>query len=282
MKPAAFRCYPGGASHVAAIAGADAALDVMSEPLGYAGVSAGALVAIARAFRVPSLKIQTTIEDLLQGNRVLDPAPFEIGDGGIFGWHVVPRVIDAIIGPGRTMGAASLPLVVVVTDLDAARPVYVDSRNPAHKGLLVSEVARASSAIPGIAPQVAIPSWRAGAYSPGIKLFTDGGVTDNTADHAFDFESAPRIALRLVDDAPITRVRHGDPVTQAFAVFRSMLFASSAMKSRRADGLVIDIPCLGSGFDFDLSVDFARARRSAAISAVARRADDVRALKGAA
>lgn len=280
-KPAAWRCYPGGASHVIALAGADCALDDITVPLGYAGVSAGALVAIARAFDVSHAKLQAVLERLLVSDRVLDYAPFELGDGGICGWRVIPEAIDALLGPGATMGQAKHPLVVVVTDLDKGEPVYIDSRNAAHKEILVREVARATSAIPGVAPQVPIASWKLGLYTPGVTLYSDGGVTDNTADHVFDDEEAPRVALRLYADPPVSRVRYGQPVRQAFAVFKAILFAASRIKSRRRDGVVVDVPALGSGFDFSLTVDEQRARWRVGHDAVKARANDLRALKRA-
>lgn len=281
MKPAAFRCYPGGASHVVGLAAADEALDEVSTPLGYAGASAGALVAIARAFGVRHARIREAITALVQGNRVLDVS-FVIGDGGIYGWNVIPAVVDSLVGKGKKLGEASKRLVVVVTDLDAGAPIYFDSANPAHANVLVSELARATSAIPGVAPQVRIPSFGAGLYSPGIKLHADGGTCDNTADHVFDGEAAPRIALRLVGPQELpTRVRYGDPLTQALAVFRSVLWSSSQIKSRRIDGVVVDIPTVGSGFDFDVSVDEQKRRRDLATAAVKARRADIIALRSA-
>jgi predicted acylesterase/phospholipase RssA len=278
-KPAAWRCYPGGASHVLTIAAADEALDEVSVPLGYSGVSAGALVALARAFRVPHARIYAVLTRLLKGNAVLDVAPFELGDGGLCGWHVIPDAIDELLGPGRRLGEAPLPVIVVVTDLDTGTPQYIDSRNPAHANILVRELARATSAIPGVAPQMPIPSWRLGLYTPGITLKADGGVTDNTADDVFDTEAAPRIALRLVDDAPMPRVRHWAAITQALAVFRAMLWASSRIKSKRSDGLVIDVDAEGSGFNFDLTAGEMQQRRSAGRRSVQRRARDIRQLR---
>jgi hypothetical protein len=269
-------CYPGGASHVATLAGADAALASLVDFAGVSGVSAGGLVAVARAFNVAAARTQALIEDMLQDSRVLDINPFRLGDGGVCAWEVIPKAVDKLIGPGRTFQEAVHPLCVVATNLDTGGPRYLSSwLTPTVK---VREAARATSAIPGIAPTVAIPSLGT-SLSPDIRLHTDGGVTDNTCDDVFDDEKEPRIALRLRGGNDLVRVRHGDNIGQAFAVFRAATWAASRLKSTRKDGLVIDLPALGSGFNFDLTVDEIRARWRAGYDAVMARAGEIAALK---
>jgi len=274
-----FRSYPGGAGHALALAGADSALDELGPALGYAGVSAGALIAIARAFGIGHARLQAVLERLLQQDRLLDIAPLRLGDAGLCAWDVVPRTIDELLGRGVTMGEARVPLIVVVTDLDSGAPRYLSSQHTPR--VLVSEAARATSAFPGIAPQLTIPSLGT-AMSPDIRLHTDGGVTDNTADHVWDDRVAPRVALRLVGSEPLRRVRHGEPIAQALALFNALTFAPSTLKSRRLDGVVIDVPRVGDGLDFSLSTDEMRARWRAGHAAVMARAADVRASVGAA
>jgi hypothetical protein len=110
-----------------------------------------------------------------------------------------------------------------------------------------------SMAIPVIAPQRAIPSLGT-ELSPDIQLKTDGGVTDNTADHVFDARPEPRIAVVLDPvNEPVSRLYHWEPRKQALALFRAMLFASSSLKSKRSDGVVLHAPAIGSGLDFALS-----------------------------
>lgn len=269
-------CYPGGASHVATIAGADAALAQLVDVAGVSGVSAGGLVAIARAFGVAAARTQALIEDMLQDSRVLDINPFRLGDGGVCAWEVIPKAVDKLIGPGRTFREAQHPLCVVATNLDTGGPRYLSSwLTPEVK---VREAARATSAIPGIAPTVAIPSLGT-SLSPDIRLHSDGGITDNTCDDVYDDEDEPRIALRLIGGNDLVRVRHGDNIGMAMAMFRAATWAPSRLKSTRKDGLVIDLPALGSGFNFDLTVDEIRARWRAGYDAVMARSKDIAALK---
>lgn len=269
-------CYPGGASHVATIAGADAALSQLVDVAGVSGVSAGGLVAICRAFGVGGVRLQSLLEDLLQDSRILDINPFRLGDAGLCAWDVIPKAVDKLIGPGRTFREAKTPLCVVATNLDTGGPRYLSSwMTPEVK---VREAARATSAIPGVAPTVAIPSLGT-SLSPDIRLHTDGGVTDNTTDAVFDDEPAPRIALRLKGGNDLVRVRHGDNIGQLLSIFRASTWAASRLKSMRTDGLVIDMPAHGSGFDFDLTPDDVRARWVAGYDAVMFRAKDIAALK---
>jgi predicted acylesterase/phospholipase RssA len=272
----AFLCYPGGASHVATIAGADAALAQLVDVAGVSGVSAGGLVAIARAFGVSSARLQVLLEELLQDSRILDINPFRLGDAGLCAWDVLPKAVDKLIGPGRTFQQAAIPLCVVASNLDTGTPRYLSSwLTPEVK---VREAARATSAIPGVAPTVAIPSLGT-SLSPDIRLHTDGGVVDNTTDAVFDDEPAPRIALRLRGGNDLVRVRHGDNVGQLLSIFRASTWAASRLKSTRSDGLVIDLPAHGSGFDFDLTPDDVRARWVAGYDAVMFRAPDIAAMK---
>ena len=268
-------CYPGGASHVATIAGADAALGELINIVGVSGVSAGALVAIARAFRVERSALAAVLEDLLQDNRVLDVAPFRLGDGGICAWEVIPKAVLRLVGR-VTFADAHIPLCIVATNLDTGTPRYLSSW--ATPRVRIHEAARATSAIPVLAPTVAIPSLGT-EMSPDVRLHCDGGLTDNTADHAFDASPVPRIALRLAGGDDVVRVRHGDNVGQALATFRASTWAASRLKSTRLDGLVIDLPAPGSGLDFSLSVDEIRARWRAGYDAVMRRADGVRSFR---
>ena len=205
-----------------------------------------------------------------------DINPFRLGDAGLCAWDVIPKAVDKLIGPGRTFQQAALPLCVVASNLDTGTPRYLSSwLTPEVK---VREAARATSAIPGVAPTVAIPSLGT-SLSPDIRLHTDGGVVDNTTDAVFDDEPAPRIALRLRGGNDLVRVRHGDNVGQLLSIFRASTWAASRLKSTRSDGLVIDLPAHGSGFDFDLTPDDVRARWVAGYDAVMFRAPDIAAMK---
>jgi predicted acylesterase/phospholipase RssA len=268
MKPRVCVTFPGAASHIVTEAGVDAGLRTFVEYAAVAGVSAGAGIATGAAFGIAPERVRKHIDEAVTNNRVLDEAPLELGDFGACGWHVIGEIIDDLVGKGARMGDAKIPLVICVTDLDSGRPQYIS--NTSHPRALVSEVVPMSMAIPVIAPQRAIPSLGTD-LSPDIQLKTDGGVTDNTADHVFDARPEPRIAvvLETVND-PITRLYHWEPRKQAMALFRAMLFASSMLKSKRDDGFVLRAPAIGSGLDFALSDAQKHVRWSAGFDAALR------------
>lgn len=246
-KPVACVSLPGGASHVATIAGAASAIDETIDVPGWSGASAGGLVAIAKAFAVPDKRIHDLLRTILRDNRMLDVAPFELGDMGICSWQVIPDAIDELLGKGAMMGDALTALVVVATDLGTGEPQYFSRKHTPR--VLVREVARATSAFPLVAPQVKIPS-----YTDDGRLYTDGGVTDNTVDAVWDGWSVPRVAIRLVGGEDRHDVRYGDPLAQSFALVRAFQHGAGIMKSVRQDGMVIDVPRRGDGMDFSLSL----------------------------
>jgi predicted acylesterase/phospholipase RssA len=254
-KPLAFVALPGGASHVATIAGAAEALDERVDVIGWAGVSAGFLVAALAAFGELH-QMRHLLEKMLQKNRVLDIRPD--GKLGICAWEVIPALVDEIVGADARLSDAKVPLCGVVTSADTCSPMYLSSW--ATPNVLVRELARATSAIHPLAPFVPIPSLGT-ERSPDIRLFIDGGFTDNLPDHVFDARpSAPTISVSLKAPDNLVRVREGDHIGQAVAVVGAVTFAQGRRKTRRSDGVVVDVDANGSGLDFDLSLEEIRHR----------------------
>lgn len=249
IPPRFHAVYPGGASHVATIAGSALELDKRGAVVGVAGVSAGGLVAIAHAFdRLDDLP--GLLRLWLQKNRLLDVVP----DGriGICAHRMVPRIIDELIGPGRKMGEASIPLCLVVTR--ASRPVYLSSW--ATPDVLVSHAGRGTSALVPLFPMVEIPSLGT-ALSPDVVKTYDGGFVDNLPDHVFDGRVDPTVSVSLRPIEPTTgrADRTGDdPLSQAMDILGAVTFAPAQRKTRRTDGRHIVVDAYGSGLDFNLSV----------------------------
>jgi predicted acylesterase/phospholipase RssA len=244
----AFCALPGGASHASTLAGAALAIDERVDVVGWSGVSAGFLIAALGAFgELP--RARPLLDRMLQGNRVLDPNGID-GDLGLCAWEVIPRIVDDVFGADARMGDALTPLVGVVTSADCGGPVYLSKL--ATPGALLREVARASTALVPLARMVRIPSLGT-TMSPDLRLFFDGGFTDNLPDHVFDDEHEPTISVRLGQfPGGIVRVQSGDPIGQAFAVARAVTFAQCRSKSRR-EVVRVDIDAVGSGLDFDLT-----------------------------
>ncbi len=252
-------CYvslPGGAGHVSTLAGAAAGIAARRKVLGWSGVSAGFLVAMAHAFGVPPSTLRRLLIHVMQDNRLLDVAPLELGDMGLCGGHIIPRLIKELVGEKTTMGDSPVPLMAAVGDLTDKKVRYFSKHETPHA--LVWEVGAATSAFPFVFPQVPITS-----VFPDRRLFTDGGTCDNTTDAVWDEERVPRIAVRLVEGAPVTPskpVVAGDPLRQSLALVACLTSAAERYISKRDDGLIIDVKKIGDGMDFSVPEKETRAR----------------------
>jgi predicted acylesterase/phospholipase RssA len=209
-----------------------------SEIIGYAGASAGFILAAAGAFVIPANDVLTCLKRVFSSNVIrLDVDSF--GRGGLIDWDFLGDEVDRMLGKGAKMGDAKHALIACVTNLDTRSPFYISKLE--HPHVLVREVCQATSSFMcGVTPAAQIPSLGT-KLSPDIRLFADGGFTDNTCDDVFDHKKNPRIALRLKPDYTISRVREWELAKIHQAVILSSLYASSQWKSKRKDGLNVDV-----------------------------------------
>lgn len=244
-RPQIALCLPGCATHIGTVAGfADAvngkgSIEPIADVVAVAGASGGAAKAAHIAFCGDPDEFMRLVSEALRGNRLLD-ASIAVGDGGVFGGRVLWDLLHDVFGE-RTMGEAAIPLVIGATRLGRG-PVYVTRST--HPRARVARVLYRSMSVPGLFPVGEEPD-----IGPG--LYTDLGVSDNTVDAAFDRAAPPRLAPRLIGGDITPRL--GDHLSLAAGLVQSMLWQSSQMKSRRKDGLVVDVQAIGSGFDFDVS-----------------------------
>jgi len=93
-----------------------------------------------------------------------------------------------------------------------------------------------------VVPAAVIPSIGT-ELSPDIRLYGDGGLTDNTVDNVWDHKPEPRVSVRLGEAPmdPSNRIRPGDVPAILSAIPRALLWAPSQRKSRRTDGLDVDV-----------------------------------------
>jgi len=271
----------GGASHGVTEAGALARLRKIAREHGitidgYGGASVGGLLAILAAMGVDDEDIKDLFFHLLQRDRVLDWA-FPDLEFGLCRWEVIPREIDRRLGPGLRFCDAKTALVVGVADVTDARMRYLSVRDTPH--VLISEAARATSAFPGAAPIVPIPS-----LFPDITHgFSDAGNIDNVCDAVFDDPaSPPRLAIRLVDSTPERMSMNDASYPHAMrALFRASRVATNLHKSKRSDGLNVDVEANGDGLDFSLTPTQLRTRYANGEAAMEARRDDIVRIFGA-
>lgn len=258
---------PGAASHIATVAGAAIGIEHELERRrrvgkpkatvkATAGISAGAGVATAVAFGVLN-RLPNLLRDWLQDQRVLDFVPD--GKVGLCAWKQIPRLVDELLGHGRRMGEAKVPLAILVADADAAArgdDCVVVLSSWATPEVLVAEAVAAAMAIYPLAPMVRIPS-RGTALSPDRRLHFDCGFAKNVPDDIFDARPEPTIAMTLRQrQAPTgkpTRVTEGDPLSQIEAIGGAVGQALNRRNTRRTDGLHIILDAVGSSLDFDLT-----------------------------
>jgi predicted acylesterase/phospholipase RssA len=240
-------CTIGGTGPaIDAMAGAFDRTRLEFDLLGFAGVSGGAILATCGALGISSETIAKELTSMLDGKLVR----FSIEGlqrGGLLNWELIKQAIERIIGKKTTFGDSPLPLVICVTDLDTGSPRYLSKlQTPRVK---LAEALQASTAFMAFAtPAIQIPSIGS-QLSPDIRLFCDGGWTDNTVDHVFDGKDLTRISLRLKPDYEINRIQVGDPISIHKAVMRAALYAQSLRKSKRLDGINVDIP-VRNNWDF--------------------------------
>lgn len=259
--------FPGAASHLATVAGAAIGIEhelgrrrrfgaPRAKVKATAGISAGAGVATAVSFgvldRLPSL-----LRDWMQDQRVLDFVPD--GKVGLCAWRQIPRLVDELLGHGRRMGEAKIPLAILVADADCAargEDCVVVLSSWMTPDVLVSEAVAAAMALYPLAPMVRIPS-RGTALTPDIRLHFDCGFAKNVPDDVFDDRPEPTIAMTLKHrEAPTgkpMRVIDSDPLSQIQAISGAVSQALNRRNTRRTDGLHVVLEAVGSSLDFDLS-----------------------------
>jgi predicted acylesterase/phospholipase RssA len=239
LRPDVYASVSGGGPAITYLAGAAAAVDARARVMGWSGASAGSIVAACKAFGVPDETIRDMLVEVLGSGEALAMGASNLPRAGLFSLDVIGTLLDRHIGKGARMGQATLGLVVAVTDLDRAQVRYLSkARDP---DVLVREAVIAScSFMCGIVPASQIPSLGT-ELSPDVRLWGDGGLTDNTVDGVWDGKREPRVSICL--DAPDTgtRLRPGDVPGILAAIPRALLWAPSQRKSHRRDGLDVDV-----------------------------------------
>lgn len=277
-RPAVCRSYQGGAAHGMAELGADDALDDYTVGVAFSGASVGALLALARAFAVDRKKVRAAMTWALQENRLFDIHPGAARRNGICLGDALREVIAEMVGSRTTLGEAAHPIVIGATSLDPRErgPRYLSKRDTPH--VLAHDAGRASAGFPGVFANTTIPSLSPSPYWRDQRLHTDLGATDNTVDHVWDDPRwPPRVHLRLVGVDDLTadeeRVRPGENIEQALALFDAVVSVAGRLKSIRSDGIVIDVPRIGNGLNFAERIEVLDARYEAGAAAVRMRAD---------
>lgn len=233
----------GGGPAITYLAGGAAALASRCRVLGWSGASAGAIVAACKAFAVPDETITRLLVEVLSTGQALTPGAGNLPRGGIFDLRVIGDLVDSVIGKGATLGDATSGLVVCVSDLDRKRPVYL-SKASTPRVLVREAVLASSSFMCGVTPAAVIGSLGTD-LSPDIRLWGDGGLTDNTVDGVWDAKPEPRVALRLArhdgDTDPDDRLRPGDVPGILAALPQCLMWGASTWKSRRMDGCDVEV-----------------------------------------
>jgi len=211
--------------------------------LGWSGASVFAIIAACKAFGVPDDRILRLMIEVLSTGQALTPGMGNLPRGGIFDLRVIGDLIDAELGKGATLGDATSGLVIAVSDLDRKRPVYL-SKHSTPRVRVREAVIASSSFMCGVTPAATITSLGT-ALSPDIRLWGDGGLTDNTVDGVWDHKPDPRVGLRLArhegDTDPDQRLRPGDVPGILAALPACLMWGASCWKSRRMDGCDVEV-----------------------------------------
>lgn len=238
IRPDVYVSIAGGGPAITYLAGGSAAIDARARVKGWAGASAGSIVAACKAFGVGDGVIREIITSVLASGKALDFGVANIPRGGLFDLDVIGDLLDQHIGKGARMGDATTALVVGVTDLDHGAPMYMSKQRTPN--VIVREAVIASSSFMcGVVPASAIPSLGTD-LSPDARLFGDGGLTDNTVDAVWDHRPEHRVSLSLSPRDSGVRIRPGDIPGILAAIPRALMWAAGQRRSMR-HGLDVDI-----------------------------------------
>lgn len=225
------------------LAGGAAAISARFRVLGWSGASVFSIIASCKAFGVPDETILRLMVEVLSTGQALTPGVSNLPRAGIFDLRVIGDLVDTVIGKGARLGDATSGLVVAVSDLDRKRPVYL-SKASTPKVLVREAVLASSSFMCGVTPAATIGSLGT-ELSPDVRLWGDGGLTDNTVDGVWDGKPEPRVALRLArhdgDTDPDDRLRPGDVPGILAALPACLMWGASCWKSRRMDGADVEV-----------------------------------------
>lgn len=252
----------GGASHVAALAGACTELSNELDIVRVGGASAGAIRAAGQAFEVNVGVMKELMHKVLVNDYLKDKSWWPLDRFGVYNGDNLYAALKSVFGD-KTMGQARIPLKIMVCDLWTRHPTAIDSTDPQHARLKVADVLRCSAAIP-----VFFKAWKLPEIW-GNRLFVDGGTAANFAMSMFDDSDRRTVGLRLKPE-PLDDVR---PVTGlesfAEAVAALVTWASdNAYISSKHYANVVLVPQLGSGLDFALTPKLIDARWQAGVDAV--------------
>ena len=225
-----------------------------------AGTSAGGLAALGLAFGVDETRFKAQLEGSLNGNRLLDGDIVNMMRR--FGWcrgDALRKVARTLVGEGKRLGDASVPVAVVVCDLYERRPRVLSSWGTPN--VLVEDAAVATSAIPGVFAAQEIRG-----LDVGNRLHVDGGVAVNFAYDLFDDDARPTVGLRPALGPVVAEPVRG---MRAYVLALGGLFmwaSQNAHQSRKASGVVVDVPA-ENGLDFNLAPADVRRRWTAGLDA---------------
>lgn len=244
----------GGGSNVVSLAAALYTIARQRKVCRVAGTSAGGLSALAFAFGVDETRLIRQFEGSLNGDRLLDGSVLGLARG--FGWckgDALRAAARVLVGEGKRLGDAKLPVAVVVADLYERRPRVLSSW--ATPDVLAEDAAVATAAIP-----LVFRAQQIRGLGVGNRLHVDGGTVKNAAFDLFDdIPERPTIGIRpRPSSTTATPVRSlGDYVKAMGALL--LWSADNAHASAKASGAVVDVDA-EDGLDFNLSVEDVRRR----------------------
>jgi predicted acylesterase/phospholipase RssA len=245
----------GGATHIVGLLAATYTMTVDVPAARIVGTSAGSYCAGAIAMKVPAEKAQREVGRVLQKNKALDGGFFNLVKH--FGWargEVLREAAFRLVGD-VTLGETYIPVGMFVADTYEPElgPILLSSWTT--PDVLLVDAMVASGAIPlGIQPQ------KIRGLGRGNRLFGDGGTGRNfPLDALDDIPERPTIGIRVKPEKP-------DAVTNAVrpwgwrAFFRSLMVqlmwaSNHSHNTAKSKSLIVDVPALGDGLDFDIDLE---------------------------
>jgi len=231
------------------------------------GASAGSINAAADAAGIPAAGLWK--EFLTAGNLedyhmpLLKPMGILFSSGrGMMAGKVIYNALRKNFGDLK-MGDLKKPCRIVVGNLAKRKIEVIDSENPAHKGYLVADVVRCSSAVPFV-----MDAWQIDPKS--ATLYTDGGTGANSPAGLWDDEAdRPTLEIKFKNSDTAKPVKSlKDFVAAIFDIRQDA--SEDAFASKKEYVYTIEIDINADSLDFSLDPKEVDRRRTAGIVAAQR------------
>jgi predicted acylesterase/phospholipase RssA len=249
----------GGASNGWALYGAYRRARMDLRFVASAGASIGACVAAIEALRIDHSKATALMTQLTTNNGIVGgsklvrfhPRIMWSRGGGMHDWSYAKAALKTLVGENTRLRDTAIPLSIIAGDIYTGQTTVLNSITD--PSCLVWEALAASTAVWPIADAQEIPS-----AGTGNRLYVDGGWGNNIPTEVFENAQLRTCVISL--GSPTPEINRRDGFTGVVQGCLELALNDRSDIPHRSDDILIQIPTVGSGFDFNLAHEAIKAR----------------------